>query len=186
MKASFTLTALTACFILYTRSAGVVYFATGAVFCGFSVQVVKKIIRQPRPPNRRKLKVSYGCVEAKKAFMLQELSLIRVYCHSMPSTHSATVSYYVVYIFLGCLYLPVHPTLPSGLSTRIFPPLITFPCVITVLISRVWLGHHTRLQVVAGILYGVTFASTWFALWTRGLNSWGGLAEQNLHHWIND
>jgi len=161
--ASFTLTAFTACLILYTRSAGVVYFATGAAFCGLTVQVVKRTIRQPRPPNRRKLKVSYG----------------------MPSTHSAAVSYCAVYIFLGCLYLPIHPTLPSGLYTRILPPLISFPCVITVFMSRMWLGHHTMPQVVAGISYGVTFASMWFALWTRGLNSWGGHAEQNFNDWIN-
>ena len=32
-------------------------------------------------------------------------------------------------------------------------------------------------QVVAGISYGVAFASVWFVLWTRGLNSWGEHAE---------
>ena len=62
-RVAFIITASTACFILYTRSAGVVYFATGAVFCCLSVKVIKEIIRQPRPPNRKKLKVSYGCVE---------------------------------------------------------------------------------------------------------------------------
>jgi len=63
-KVNFTIPALTACFILYTRCAGVVYFTTGAVFCSLSVKVVKRIIRQPRPTNLpgRKSKVSYGCV----------------------------------------------------------------------------------------------------------------------------
>ena len=37
-------------------------------------------------------------------------------------------------------------------------------------------------QVVAGILYGATFASMWFALWTRGLDSWVGQAEQIFNH----
>lgn len=180
--ASFTLTAFTACFILYTRSAGVIYFATGAAFCGLTVQVVKRTIRQPRPPNRRKLKVSYGCVEARAVIHLGVIT--HILPTSMPSTHSAAVSYCAVYIFLGCLYLPIHPTLPSGLYTRILPPLISFPCVITVFMSRMWLGHHTMPQVVAGISYGVTFASMWFALWTRGLNSWGGHAEQNFNDWI--
>ncbi|KAF8798011.1 hypothetical protein BYT27DRAFT_7203706 [Phlegmacium glaucopus] len=165
-KVNFTIPALTACFILYTRvCAGVVYFTTGAVLCSISVKLVKRIIRQPRPPNLpgRKSKVSYG----------------------MPSTHSATISYYAAYIFLGCLYLPVHPTLPSGLAIRILPPLIILPCAISVIMSRVWLGHHTMPQVVAGISYGVAYASVWFVLWTRGLNSWGMYAEQLLHHWIN-
>jgi len=165
-KTNFTLIALTACFILYTRSAGVVYFTIGAVFCSLSVKVVKRIIRQPRPPINipgRKSKASYG----------------------MPSTHSATVSHYATYIFLGCLYLPIHPTLPSGLSVRILPPLIAFLGAVTIVMSRVWLGHHTMPQVVAGISYGVAFASVWFALWTRGLNSWGEHAEEIVNHWIN-
>ena len=103
----------------------------------------------------------------------------------MPSTHSATVSHYAASILLGCLYLPIHPTLPSGLSVRILPPLIAFPCAVTIVMSRLWLGHHTMSQVVAGISYGVTFALVWFALWTRGFNSWGEHAEENFHHWIN-
>ena len=69
-KTNFTINAFTACLILYTRSAGVVYFAIGAVFCGISVKVVKRIIRQPRPPPiknipGKKSKVSYGWVEAR-------------------------------------------------------------------------------------------------------------------------
>lgn len=96
----------------------------------------------------------------------------------MPSTHAATISYYAAYILLGCLYLPIHPTLPSGLYTRILPPLITIPFATTIVMSRVWLGHHTMPQVVAGASYGVAFAFVWFALWTRGLNSWGAHVEQ--------
>lgn len=60
---------MTACLILYTRSAGVLYFAIGAVFCSLSVKVVKKIIRQPRPTPintpGRKSKATYGYVEAR-------------------------------------------------------------------------------------------------------------------------
>lgn len=103
----------------------------------------------------------------------------------MPSTHSATVSHYAASIFLGCLYLPIHPTLPSGLSVRIVLPLIAFPCAATIVMSRLWLGHHTMAQVVAGVSFGVAFASVWFALWTRGLNSWGEHAEEIFNHWIN-
>jgi len=165
---NFILNALTACLILYTRSAGVFHFAIGAVFCGISVKVVKGIIRQPRPIPKihipgRKTKASYG----------------------MPSTHSATVGYYATSIFLGCLYLPIHPTLPSGLSVRILPPLIAFPCAVTIVLSRLWLGHHTMPQVVVGISYGVAFTSVWFALWTRGLNRWGAHAEDIFNDWIN-
>jgi len=56
--------ALTACSLLYTRSIGVAYFAAGAVTCSLSVKVVKRLVRQPRPPPivGRKLKTTYGCV----------------------------------------------------------------------------------------------------------------------------
>lgn len=103
----------------------------------------------------------------------------------MPSTHCAAVGYYTTSIFLGCLYLPTHPTLPSGPSVRILPPLIAIPCAVMVVMSRLWLGHHTMAQVVAGISYGVAFASVWFALWTRGLDSWGEHAEEFFNHGIN-
>lgn len=76
-KVNLIVIALTACFILYTRSTGAVYFTMGAVLCSLSVKVVKRIIRQPRPPNPipgRKLKVSYGCVGAR--FFLQTRGLL--------------------------------------------------------------------------------------------------------------
>lgn len=79
IKVNFTVTALTACFILYTRSAGAVYFAIGAVFCSLSVKLVKRIIRQPRPPNLpgRQVKISYGCVEGARLLQNQDLTLIQ-------------------------------------------------------------------------------------------------------------
>ena len=189
---NFILNALTTCLILYTRSAGAVYFAIGAVFCALTVKRVKGIIRQPRPVPKinipgRKTKASYGCVEAKALLIRSGVITDHEYIitHSMPSTHAATTSYYAASIILGCLYLPIHPTLPSGLSVRILPPLIAFPCAVTIVMSRLWLGHHTTAQIVAGISYGVAFASVWFALWTRGLNSWGEQAEEIFNYGIN-
>lgn len=61
-KTNISVTGITACFLLYTRSVGVAYFAAGAVACSMSVKVIKKFIRQPRPlptAGARK-KVSYG------------------------------------------------------------------------------------------------------------------------------
>jgi dolichyldiphosphatase len=57
-------TSLTAACILYTRSAGVVYFATGASTCSITVKLIKRAIRQPRPPPHalagRRVKASFG------------------------------------------------------------------------------------------------------------------------------
>lgn len=184
-----TIPALTTYSILCTWSAGVVYFAIGAIFCTLSAKLAKGIIRQPRPPNPsgRKLKISYGYVRTMPRLSLYRLTdTTTIRLNSMPSTHATTISYYAAYIFLGCLYLPVHPTLPSGLSIPILLPLITLPCAITIVMSRVWLGHHTIPQVAAGVSCGVGFAFLWFALWINGLNSWGVHAEQNFNHWINE
>ena len=62
-------TSLTACFILYTRSAGAAYFAAGAVFCSLTVKVLKRCVRQPRPVvvNGRRKK-TYGCVHSSLLF----------------------------------------------------------------------------------------------------------------------
>lgn len=55
-------TSLTACTVLYTRSAGVAYFAAGAVACSIAVKLVKRLIRQPRPVHPTSRKKTYGCV----------------------------------------------------------------------------------------------------------------------------
>lgn len=67
---------------------------------------------------------------------------------------------------------------------RIFPILITLPWAVTVMMSRVWLGHHTWPQVFAGASYGIALASVWFGLWTGGLDIVGGAFEKILNEWI--
>ncbi|KDR81596.1 hypothetical protein GALMADRAFT_59207, partial [Galerina marginata CBS 339.88] len=164
-QTNITVIGLTASFVLYTRSAGVAYFAAGAVFSSLSVKFgLKKIIRQPRPPHipGRKVKVSYG----------------------MPSTHAASISYFATYILLASIYLPIHSTFRPGLMFRILPPLITLPWAVTIVMSRVWLGHHTWLQVFAGSSYGIVLALVWFKLWTCGVNAVGKVVEEMVNDWM--
>ncbi|KAF8965185.1 phosphatidic acid phosphatase type 2/haloperoxidase [Flammula alnicola] len=158
MKTNITVTALAAAFILYTKSAGVFYFTAGATVCSLSVKIVKRFVRQPRPPHipGRKIKVSYG----------------------MPSTHSATISFFAVSVLLACIYLPIHPSLRPGPAWRVFPPFFALPWAVAVMMSRVWLGHHTWPQVFAGASYGVALASIWFGMWTGGLNKIGNEVEE--------
>ncbi|KZT74977.1 PAP2-domain-containing protein [Daedalea quercina L-15889] len=153
-------TGLTACFILYTRSTGVAYFAGGAVLCSTTVKVIKRFVRQPRPVQviRGKRKTSYG----------------------MPSTHSATITFFATYIILSCLYLPIHPTLPSSPLTRVLPIVISIPWAATIVVSRIWLGHHTLPQVIAGCACGLVLAPLWFRLWTHGANEYGRAIEHAL------
>ncbi|KAE9396060.1 PAP2-domain-containing protein [Gymnopus androsaceus JB14] len=152
-KTNATVTALTAGFVLYTQSVGAAYFGAGATACLFSVKIVKKMVRQDRPLQRKgkKQKKTYG----------------------MPSTHSATMTYYATYILLASLYLPIHRTLPQSWITRIGPPLVVLPWATVIALSRIWLGHHTLAQVSVGCTFGFVFALSWFAMWTHGLNEQG-------------
>lgn len=152
---------LTAAFLLYTRSAGVAYFAAGASTCSLTVKLIKRAIRQPRPPPSiagRRVKASYG----------------------MPSTHSATITFFATYILLTCQHLPIHKTLPQNpVIVRLMPPLVTTPWALAIIMSRVWLGYHTWPQVAAGSAYGVGMTFVWFMLWTRaGLNEVGVYLEE--------
>ncbi|KAJ7097942.1 hypothetical protein B0H15DRAFT_879140 [Mycena belliarum] len=151
-RTNFTVAALTASAILFTRSAGVVYFSTGALACSVSVQILKRGIQQPRPALRQ-TKKTYG----------------------MPSTHSSSVAYYATFVPLACIYLPMHSSLPP--IARVLVPVIVVPWAALIALSRVWLGHHTWPQVAVGCAYGIIFAGVWFLLWARGLSEYGVVAE---------
>ncbi|KAF9482791.1 PAP2-domain-containing protein [Pholiota conissans] len=165
-KTNFIVTGLTVAFVWYTRSAGVLYFSIGAVLCSLAVKVVKRVVRQPRPPvniTGRKMKVSYG----------------------MPSTHSAAISYFATYILLASRYLPLHTSLQPAHAWRVFTPLICLPWATSVVMSRIWLGHHTWPQVFAGASFGVGLASIWYSLWVGGWNIVGAMGEEAWNEWLS-
>ncbi|KAH9175284.1 hypothetical protein EDB89DRAFT_350324 [Lactarius sanguifluus] len=68
---------------------------------------------------------------------------IQHHAHRMPSTHSATITFYGTYIPMACAWLPLHPSLPKGSLFRTLVTLVTIPWAFTVPGSRIWLGHHT-------------------------------------------
>ncbi|KNZ74257.1 Dolichyldiphosphatase, partial [Termitomyces sp. J132] len=149
-------TGLTSFVIILTQSVAVVYFAFGALMCTISVKFLKKAIRQPRPVNQTsKQRTTYG----------------------MPSTHSATISYYAVYISLACVYLSSHRSFPLSVCTRMFLAVLCLLYGIMVVWSRIWLGHHTWPQVIVGVTHGLIFAMVWFKLWCAGLNQYGSQLE---------
>ncbi|KAH7926337.1 PAP2-domain-containing protein [Leucogyrophana mollusca] len=163
-ETSKVVTSLTAVVLLYTRSAGVAYFGAGALSCACSAKLVKRAIRQERPVYNSKGKITYG----------------------MPSTHASACTFYAVYVPLACLYLPRHPTLDSGVVV-VLAPLLVVPWTSMIVMSRVWLGHHTWSQVLAGTAYGIFFAAVWFRIW---LDDFGGVrtlahtVEEVLGPWI--
>jgi len=163
-QTSFIVTALTAFTVLFTRSAGVVYFGVGAVVCTVSVKCIKRIIQQARPvqTTRGRQKQTYG----------------------MPSTHSATIMFYGAYITLACGWLPLHESLPQGLLLRPTITLVTVAWACAVAGSRILLGHHTTPQVIVGCIYGFTFACAWFWPWAHGLSDLGQIVERHVNVYI--
>jgi dolichyldiphosphatase len=65
-ETNLTVVGLTACYLAYTRSAGVAYFGAGAVMCSLTVKILKRILRQPRPvhKNGSHRKLTYGSVRS--------------------------------------------------------------------------------------------------------------------------
>ncbi|KAG1756763.1 uncharacterized protein EDB91DRAFT_1076705 [Suillus paluster] len=162
-QTSKVVTTLTAAALLYTRSAGVAYFVTGAVLCSGLTKAVKRAIRQERPPTHSGGKVTYG----------------------MPSSHSSTCTFFATYIALACLELPVHPSLPPS---AMFAPVVVLPWTFMIVVSRVRLGHHTWPQVVAGTALGACCASFWFKLWVddaAGVKTTAWAAEAMMKSWLH-
>lgn len=114
--------------------------------------------------------VRIGELEVGEGFPPFPLSCILICDSRMPSTHSATISYYAAFITLAARNLPVHPTLSSVPLFLINPvaPVLAVSCASVVCVSRIRLGHHTIKQVAAGICVGVVFGTGWFWLWSKG------------------
>lgn len=140
-------TASTFFYVLATRSLASAYFGLGAIGCMVFAKILKEILREKRPVGTT-YKITYG----------------------MPSTHSATISYYATFIALAATRLPVHPSLssvPPKFINPIAPVLMTVTSLV-ICISRIRLGHHTLKQVGAGITVGTLFGLGWFAWWSTG------------------
>ena len=101
----------------------------------------------------------------------------------MPSTHSAAITFYAVYIILAANLLPIHPAwhFPTSPYVRVIPSVIALPWAAGVSLSRVGLHHHTMEQVGAGCLLGAVTAGVWFKLWIMGLNQMGAVVETGLN-----
>ncbi|GAB1524598.1 hypothetical protein RhiTH_007752 [Rhizoctonia solani] len=165
--------------VLLTRAAGIAYFGLGVIVVCMLAKKLKRMIRQPRPVGTDK--VTYGYVHLLGAGFP---CLKRPADLSMPSTHSAAITFYAVYIILAANLLPIHPAwhFPSSPYVRVIPSVISLPWATGVSLSRVGLHHHTMSQVGAGCLLGAITAGVWFKLWVMGLNQWGAVAETGLHN----
>ncbi|MBW0512789.1 hypothetical protein O181_052504 [Austropuccinia psidii MF-1] len=178
-------TLITAISIIFLRSVHSLWFGIGTLIATGTAKLLKKYIRQPRPNESNRQ--TYG----------------------MPSTHSSSISFFAVYLFLSCLLLPVHYKIRSAFSFNhhqfnqdhwpiiqkfksdhwntlefLFRFLAGLGFVIMgglVCWSRIKLGHHTPSQVVVGAMIGGTIA--WYTR-DSGL-IWDGLARPTLNEMAN-
>jgi len=102
----------------------------------------------------------------------------------MPSTHSATITFYGTYIPFACVWLPRHVSLPEGPLFRAFVAFVVVLWTCAVAYSRVLLGYHTAPQVIVGCIYGFAFAWVWFWLWTHGLGDLAWIVERQVRAYI--
>ncbi|KAH6918597.1 DnaJ domain-containing protein [Coprinopsis sp. MPI-PUGE-AT-0042] len=156
-RSNIIVTGTVAAAILYTRSSAVVYFAAASVGVAITAKLIKRAVRQSRPPVEaaRRVKKSYG----------------------MPSTHSAVATFQATFTILSCLYLPIHPSIPLDDSQRYFPILFIVLWAVSVMVSRVRLGYHTWPQVLAGVSWGFPCAAIAYKAWVGGLNEHGKAVE---------
>lgn len=103
----------------------------------------------------------------------------------MPSTHSSAVVCMAVYIMLAAARLPLHSSLADVFNSaraeynlRILGPLMAHIWAVLILMSRVWLGHHTAPQVVAGAVFGGLFGLISFGAYVGGLDRIGWALEE--------
>jgi len=176
-------TGLTAVTLLYTCSFGIAYFCAGAVACTISVKCIKQILRHARPmqTTSRRQKQTYGYVADADDFVCS-FSIPRP--SRMPSTHSATITFYGTYIPFACAWLPLHASLPESPLFRPFVAFVVVPWTCAIACSRVLLGHHTAPQVIVGCIYGFAFACVWFWLWTHGLGNLAWIVERHIRAYI--
>jgi len=137
----------------YFGDVKVVYTVAGAIVTTIIAKTLKVIIRQPRPdsipspptsPEKRREKVTYG----------------------MPSTHSSSIIFFATYITLQ-LFSSSLPQLAI-----LFLSAAVIVTALSVVWSRVELGHHTRGQVIAGMVLGLLCGLGWDAWWWRWWKPW--------------
>ncbi|KZT57874.1 PAP2-domain-containing protein [Calocera cornea HHB12733] len=171
----------TALLILLTRSAHAAWFGAGTVCCTLAAKALKRLLRHPRPrPAGSPRPRTYG----------------------MPSTHTSAMAFQSLYLLLCSLSLSLSlsQSEPSASATATAPPPLSSPNIpgarlllpaayaayaLGVARSRLWGGHHTLPQVLAGAAWGAVSAVCWWGLWrawareavarpaVRLLSAWG-------------
>jgi dolichyldiphosphatase len=118
--------------ITVNHDLNVVWMLAGQLFNEGLNNILKRIIKQPRPSSSKK--AGFG----------------------MPSSHSQFMWYFAIY---GLLCLSISR---QNYWLRVFYALIMIGAATGVSVSRVWLGYHNFDQVVVGASVGSLTGIFWF------------------------
>ncbi|KAI7850925.1 PAP2 domain protein [Circinella umbellata] len=116
-------------------------------------------------------------------FTLKEyLQIARPHAHlgdgyGMPSSHAQFIWFFAIY---GSLYLSKNIKVDHVIEKRIIL-FAMFSLAIAVCYSRIYLGYHSLLQVIAGGCAGCIFGLLWYQLLDYGLYSLGW-SQSILNH----
>ncbi|KAL1955837.1 hypothetical protein VTO42DRAFT_8076 [Malbranchea cinnamomea] len=125
-----------------SREVEVLLMFTGQMLCEVLNWVLKRIIRQERPPQMNAK--GYG----------------------MPSSHAQFVGFFSfsVTFFLLIRHVPDLKTnsSPASFGHRAAFSIFTFVGATAVAASRIYLNYHTPEQVIAGYIIGMICAVAWF------------------------
>ncbi|KAG2216554.1 hypothetical protein INT45_006030 [Circinella minor] len=116
-------------------------------------------------------------------FILKEyLQIARPHAHlgngyGMPSSHAQFIWFFAIY---GSLYLSKNIKVDHVIEKRIILVAMFFLAIV-VCYSRIYLGYHNLLQVIAGGCVGSIFGLLWYKLLNYGLYSLGWI-QSILNH----
>ncbi|GAA6061391.1 hypothetical protein JCM10212_000651 [Sporobolomyces blumeae] len=183
----FVVTSLTVFFILRIRTVHSVYFGAGTLVAAFTAKLLKKCIKQPRPEGAKKYERTYGMPSTHSssiAFFGVYLSLISVLLPLNPR-FTSLIPLYDQHVSRIVATSEPKTSIPGSLATSSPSPsrplaehVVRFALASffvlgssSVCWSRVRLGHHTRLQVIAGATLGGAIALAWLTAWI-GVRGW--------------
>ncbi|CAG8454588.1 4041_t:CDS:2 [Ambispora gerdemannii] len=133
----------TALSLNYLRDFHVIYTILGALITTIIAKILKLIIRQPRP-NRSLPPTTNGSLNSSDN-KDDKNPLVKLNHYGMPSTHSSSIMFFATYIALHLFAKNLD------FSATLTILVILVMTALSVVWSRVELGHHTREQVLAGM-----------------------------------
>lgn len=129
--------------IVIRRDLTTIFFFIGFFVNEFSNQVLKRIIKEPRPSRLgQPLWSEYG----------------------MPSAHAQFMGFVTAFVIL-LFYVRIKVVTLIIPLAKLWKHFLTAACVLTSIVvsySRIYLRYHTPNQVLVGLVLGLLFGALWF------------------------